>query len=472
MSVDKTLKQIKDKDGAMKNLLSASLKDSKNTKLAEVVDKAANWSDAMTELSAIETTSNLNNMVGNLLGFIAKQAIEGQELTENNIFGWCFKESEEILEGGGLSYVEQILNGAGTNGFTNYQTSTNTTGEIAFGSSFSNSLQLNTEYQALPFSTTTYGLSASTTLYNNFFITINKTVPLTWAQLSTLSAIKASQIIDNYYLDVKNSLMIYKYSLGLLLFTGGVYTDTGTVSFAPLNVVKPSTSYTNVYEYMQEFLLPQLMEMQQLSAKWNAGADYSIGNTWINHPAWEIPGLNYNDNGYTANVLNNGSTQNLTIYMSPNTSATIMSTLNLPNFKDANDNNLNIQGKNGVITSINGIKVKVTGTKLTPTAQSDQGTAITPNLDSGQALDDGQIWVVSDDYLTFAKVYENTYTSEPLGNAMVKLVRLQAAYIPIFKPWKNGAIFYGVPMSTAKLPVTTSTSSSSSSSTTTKDAVY
>lgn len=120
--------------------------------------------------------------------------------------------------------------------------------------------------------------------------------------------------------------------------------------------------------------------------------------------------------------------------MSPATSAAILSVLNLPNFKDGNRENLDIEGKNGVISKICGIKVKVTGTALINTQTGTQGTTVTPTITSEQVFEDGQIMVVSDDYLKFAKIYENTYNSEVLGNAMVTLCRLQVAYIPIWKP--------------------------------------
>ena len=469
MGLEKTLKNNINnaKGSALKSVLAESLKDSGNQKLADVVNQARNWEDAVTQLNVVSSSENLNSMVGNLFGFIAKQVIHNQKLSADNMFGWNFRESEEIAEGSGISIVEVVLNGAGTNQIVNYQNSSNTTGEIALGSSFSNSNQINYTIEALPFQTATFGPSNNAQIQTPFFITINKTIPVTWEQFSTLSAIKASKLIEAYYQDVDNAIAIYKYSLGNLLFNGEVVQNGAdyTNIFTPQQSFTPATAYTNVYNYLQEYLLPNLMKMRQVTSNYNAYGGTSTNNTSLSTASvFSLNGYNFNASGYNSPVLNNGNTEQMTIYMSPKTSATILSVLNLPNFKDGNSDNLDIVANRGVISSICGIKVKVTGSQLYNTPQSAQGTTVTPLLDQGQVLPDGQIWVVSDDYLTFSKLYENVYTSDVFGNAMIKTVRAQLAYIPICKPWKNGAIFNGLPMTSAQLPVYTSTATGGKSS--------
>lgn len=433
----------------VKKVVAESLQESGYSNLAEMVNNAPNWQQAVTNLSANVPQEALNSMVGNLYGFIAKQVIAAQ--SADDIFGNLFKEGEPLNAGEGLNYVEVILNGVGTNEIVNYQTSTESTGAIALGESFTNSNQLQILYKWLPaqqiknvgWTSTvnvlqTDGMVKPITLTFNtsFAKTFNKTVPVIWAQFSTLSAIQVEQLLNDYYQDVENAVKLYKYQLGNLILSDALLPNR--VIHAP-----QMNGPQSIYDYLQKFIFPTLLKMRQITADYNAADVTPQAGQWAQPDAW--PSNFYNSvvvpnmSGYTGSVLNNGNKTNLKIIMNPNVAAAVASVLNLPAFGDV----LDIKIKNGVVVEMLGIPVHVTGSLINITPQAPQGTAITPNLNqpSVQLLDDWTIVVIDEDLLTWTPVFENTYTSDVYGNAMIKTIRKQIAYLPVYKPWKNGVIF-------------------------------
>ncbi len=325
----------------VKKVVAESLQENGYESLAEMVNNAPNWQQAVTNLSANVPQEALNSMVGNLYGFIAKQVIAAQ--TADDIFGNLFKEGEPLNAGEGLNYVEVILNGVGSNDIVNYQTSTNNTGAIALGESFTNSNQLQILYKWLPaqqlgqFTLTSdvYQMPTDTatntptkvTLNFNaaFSKTFNKTIPVVWAQFSTLSAIQVEQLLNDYYADVENAVKIYKYQLGNLLLTD---------AFLPKRVINAPLIYNqrNIYTYLQNFLFPELLKMRQMTADYNAADKTAQANSWSTPEAWPQEFYNTvavpNLSGYTNSVLNNGNKANLKIIMNPNVAASPLTTMN------------------------------------------------------------------------------------------------------------------------------------------------
>ena len=445
-----------EKSAALKNLLRDSLKDQGNDRLANVVNNAVNWEHAISNLAVMGNSSELNSLVGDLTGFIAKQTIKAHNL--DKIVGDCFVEGEEINSGEGLNYVETVLNGVGTNAPVNYQTSTATTGEIALGTSFSNSNQIQVLYKALPLLNgqqlfTGSDNGTATAMQMTPILTFNKTIPVTWAQFSTLSPIEVDRLLSAYYDDIENAVKIFKYSLGNFLFgyVGSQYLVANNISLNNNNGWTTAVTEKNFYSWANGWFIPFLQGIQRLSNQYNGGDSSAAAGNWNTSTLAAFPWVVANSS-VTYSVINQPKPEDLRIYMNPQVMATFLSLQNLPNFQT-----MNIERDGQTITKICGIEVIVVGTNIVNTTQTAQGTTITPSMPGSYVLPNTQIMIADKDYLTWSKLYDNTYTSDVWGNAMIKTVRRQIAYLPIVKPWKTGVILtFSNPLNfVAKMPVLT-----------------
>lgn len=432
--------QIKDSKEVGGRMVKSILSKSTNMavrKAAASIRNGADIGEALQFVSEV-TGGQTNTLVGNLFTIIGQQWVETHF---KEIYGNVFKRGEDTLTGS-ISIVLPVNNGAGITTPTNYQTSTLPTGQIAFGASVSNADMINIVASMEPLS----NLSSTGQLSYVPFATFDLTIPSTFAAFSGLTAIKAGEIISTYNETLSNSLQIYYNALGNLLFT----------NFMPKN--QYTTTSTDLYTVLQRIIMPMIERMKQLSARYNAGINYTSlmtnptdntyfqqldnltieqlrGQTWVNVlPQWETC-----NNSISANqpYLNNTRIDKMVMYMNPTTMAAFLSLLET---NAIGRNVLDIQTQGNVVTRLGGVKVVVTGTLVNNSPQTPQGTTITPALDSGQALADGEILLINEDYLTFHNFYDKYLTTDQMVNAMVTIVRHQVAYLPILRPWLNGIL--------------------------------
>ena len=124
---------------------------------------------------------------------------------------------------------------------------------------------------------------------------------------------------------------------------------------------------------------------------------------------------------------------NLVIYMNPMTASAFL-TLLMTSAIGRKDS-IDIKTEGNVITSLCGVPVKIVGTTVALPQQASQGNPVVPTLDTGLALATGQVVIVDEDYLTWYKYYDRTFTtSNVMPQAMIDIMRLQLAYIPVLKP--------------------------------------
>ncbi|MBQ6628766.1 MAG: hypothetical protein IJH65_08125 [Methanobrevibacter sp.] len=95
--------------------------------------------------------------------------------------------------------------------------------------------------------------------------------------------------------------------------------------------------------------------------------------------------------------LNVDRKQNLVMYMNPFTASAFLTLLQT---SAIGKSTINIETNGNVITSIGGIPVRITGTLIQPPQQSAQGSPVVPTLDTQQALANGQVVIINEDYLT------------------------------------------------------------------------
>lgn len=429
------IKNIEEGGGKMVKELLSNSKNEAFRRAAASIRNGAGIGEALQFVADNTIQTPQNSVVGNLFVIIGQQWIEEHF---RNIYGNIFKAGEDLVAGG-ISIVLPANNAIGITTPTNYQESTSTVGEIAFGSSVSNADMINIEAKLAPL------MNFDSTGQKKYtpFATLNLTVPRTFASFSGLTAIKAGEIISTYLSQLKNGLEIYYNSLGNMLFTDFQVKNTYV------------TTSTNIYQMLQLIFIPMVERMKQFSARYNAGINYSsfLGSglndsnyfisldnldlstvgTWTTAlPAWEIT-----NNALNANqpYLNNTDPNKLVIYMNPTTMSSFLTTLET---NAIGKNVVDIQTSGNLITRIAGVKVVVTGTIVNNSPQTVQGTTIQATLDSGQALPNGKILIINEDYLTFHKAYNEEWTTDSMVSAMVELIRHQVAYLPICRPWLNG----------------------------------
>ena len=257
MGLNEDIRKTEEAGGRMvKEILSQS-KNSAFRKAATHIRQGASIGEALQFVADNTVETPTNSVVGNLFTIIGQQWVESHF---RKIYGNVFKAGEDLIAGG-INIVLPVVNGAGISQPTNYQTSTDTTGVIAFGPSVSNTDIINLEATIAPLNTSyTYGLGGNSTY--NPFATLNMTVPTTFASFSGLTAIKAGEIISTYTAQLTNSLQIYYNNLGNLLFQG----------FLPINTY--ATTSTNIYQMLQLILIPMIERFKQVSARFNAGINY------------------------------------------------------------------------------------------------------------------------------------------------------------------------------------------------------
>ena len=402
------------------------------------IREQSNISDAVEIATMASADTPLNSLVGNLAVLIGEQWVETQTA---DIYGNIFKLAGDFDTAG--TYITLRPNNiVGQSTPTNYQTSTDALSSIAWGNSVTNGEWLSFQVINTPLYNYT---STSGTLP---FCTFNLTVPDTFANFSSLSPIKANEIISAWRGMVEDENKIYFNSLGNMLFT----------DFLPQN--RYTATSTNLYACLQFLILPVIEGLKQASARFNSGINYSnslasgtTDETYIQNlfaiststlqtltpysalPSWEI----FQNSTTTNNVpyLNITKANDYIIYMNPYTASAFVTLLQTSAIgKDTID----IKTAGNVITSIGGIPVEVTGTLLQPTQQQAQGTPNKTTFDTGQALANGQMVIIHKDYLSWYKYYDKMYTTDTFINAMVKIVRDQKAYVPVVKPWLNGIV--------------------------------
>lgn len=399
-------------------------------------------------------TGNTNTLSGYLFGFIAKQFIKVYDIKK--IYGDLFVEGDPIDIGAGFSYIEQINNMVGTSSPINYQTSTQAAGTIAFGESFSNGYFINLTVQNLPFEN----------INSNFqnWITLNITIPSSFASFSGLTPIKANEILSLYEKNLANSRKMYYYYLGNQLFNyfiqNSYFANEILCNEAGVKNAKGEgvtyTPPTNLIEALQLEIIPFLEYMQQLH--WGLNCGFTTNNSW---------GSNDNQDGYL-NYLesNNGpgnsfnlSTQlpwvnyNTTNVIIPNTKAVdlddlviIMSVKVSAALKGLMASNylgldkINIETDGNKVVKLCGVKVIVAGSNLQLPQQVGQGQIQTTGTFQASLLPDNQIVIMEKDTLTYHKYYDEYYETNELVASMVKLGRQQIGYLPFLNQWKNGII--------------------------------
>lgn len=394
--------------------------------------------DAMVLAETANGSNPNNSVVGNLAVLVGEQWVETQTA---DIYGNIFKLGG-VFDTAGTYITLRPNNIVGQSTPTNYQTSTAALSSIAWGNSVTNGEWLSFKVINTPLYNYT---STSGTLP---FCTFNLTVPDQFASFSSLSPIKANEIISAWRGMVEDENKIYFNSLGNMLFT----------DFMPAN--KWTATSTNLYACLQFLILPVIEGLKQASARFNSGINYTpslasgtTDETYVQNlfaitpatlktlspysslPSWEI----FENSTTTNNVpyLNISKTNDYIIYMNPFTAAAFVTLLQTSAIgKDT----LDIKTAGNVITSIGGVPVEITGTLLQPTQQAAQGTPNSVTFDTGQALANGQMVIINKDYLTWYKYYDKMYETDTFVNAMVKILRDQKAYVPVVKPWLNGIV--------------------------------
>ena len=385
-----------------------------------------------------ETGTDLNSLVGMTAILIGEQWVEKQGA---DLYGDVFKLKGDF-DTGGVYITLRPNNMVGISTPTNYQTSTDTMSNIAWGKSVSNGewLSLKVIYQPLVNFTGTSGTLP--------FATLNLTMPDTFAGFSSLSPIKANEIITGWRDMVEQEKEIYFYGLGNMLFT----------DFLPAN--KYTATSTNMYALLQYLILPVIEGMKQPNARFNAGINYTPllasgttdetyiqnlyaisqstltgQNPYANLPSWEI--LENPSSASLMPYLNVDKKQNLVMYMNPYTASAFVTLLQTSAIGKPT---MDIQTNGNHVTSICGVPVKITGTLITPPQQASQGSPTVPTLDTQQALANGQVVIINEDYLTWYKYWDKMYQTDTFINAMVNVIRYQLAYVPVLKPWLNGIV--------------------------------
>ena len=415
--------------------------NSKNKALREAGLRAKQTQDTMAGvMSAVadETGTPLNDLVGQTAILIGEQWVEKQGA---DLYGNVFKLKGDF-DTGGVYITLRVNNLVGISTPTNYQTSTDTMSNIAWGKSVSNGewLSIKTIYQPLVNFTGTSGTVP--------FATLNLTMPDTFAGFSSLSPLKANEIITGWRDMVEQEKAIYFYGLGNMLFT----------DFLPAN--QYTATSTNMYALLQYLILPVIEGMKQPNARFNAGINYTPllaegttdetylqnlyaitsatltgKNPYASLPSWEI--LENPNSTSLMPYLNVDRKQNLVMYMNPFTASAFLTLLQT---SAIGRSTINIETNGNVITSIGGIPVKITGTLIQPPQQSQQGSPVVPTLDTQQALANGQVVIINEDYLTWYKYWDKMYKTDTFINAMVDIIRYQLAYVPVVKPWLNGIV--------------------------------
>lgn len=432
---------MENKEQALGNAIADTFANSKNKMFREAGLKAQGKGLSAGEvlnLVADETGTPLNDLVGNTAILIGEQWIEKQGA---DLYGDIFKLKGDF-DTGGVYITLRPNNLVGMSTPTNYQTSTDAMSSIAWGKSVSTGewISIKTIYQPLVnFS----GISGTLP-----FGTLYLTVPEMFAGFSSLSPIKANEIISGWRDMVEQEKRIYFYSLGNMLFT----------DFLPAN--KWTATSTNLYACLQYLIIPVIEGMKQPNARFNAGINYTpllatgttdetylqnlyaITNTTLNGqnpyaslPSWEI--LENPSSTSLIPYLNVDRKQNLVMYMNPYTASAFLTLLQT---SAIGKSTINIETNGNVITSIGGIPVKITGTLINCPLQSAQGSPVVPTLDTQQALANGHIVIVNEDYLTWYKYWDRMFTTDTFINAMVDIIRYQLAYVPVIKPWLNGIV--------------------------------
>ena len=427
---------------ATSNFVADTLSKSTNPALREASKQMrtqSNLQDAMAIAEQASTAVNPNNsLVGNLAVLVGEQWVETQSA---DLYGNIFKLGGTFDTAG--TYITLRPNNiVGQSTPTNYQTSTDALSSIAWGKSVTNGQWLSFKVINTPLYNYT---SVSGTLP---FCTFNLTVPDTFASFSSLSPIKANEIISAWRGMVEDENKIYFNSLGNMLFT----------DFLPQN--RYTATSTNLYACLQYLILPVIEGLKQATARFNSGINYTTSlatgttdETYIQNlfaittstlqgltpytalPSWEI----FENSTTTNNVpyLNISKANDYVIYMNPYTASAFVTLLQTSAIgKDTID----IKASGNVITSIGGVPVQITGTLLQPTQQAAQGSPNTVTFDTGQALANGQVVIIHKDYLTWYKYYDKMYETDTFINAMVKIIRDQKAYVPVLKPWLNGIV--------------------------------
>ena len=424
------------------NFVADVLKKSPNPALREASKQMraqSNLSDAITLAEEAATSTNPNNsLVGNLAVLVGEQWVETQSA---DIYGNIFKLGG-TFDTAGTYITVRPNNIVGQSTPTNYQTSTDALSSIAWGKSVTNGEWLSFQVINTPLYNYT---STSGTLP---FCTFNLTVPDTFASFSSLSPMKANEIIAAWRGMVEDENKIYFNSLGNMLFT----------DFLPKN--RYTATSTNLYACLQFLILPVIEGLKQATARFNAGINYTpslasgtTDETYIQNlfaittstlqgltpytslPSWEI----FQNSTTTNNVpyLNISKANDYVIYMNPYTASAFVTLLQT---SAIGKNTIDIQTSGNVVTSIGGVPVQITGTLLQPTQQAAQGSPNTVTFDTGQALANGQVVIINKDYLTWYKYYDKMYETDTFINAMVKIIRDQKAYVPVLKPWLNGIV--------------------------------
>lgn len=434
-----TIREEQEGSGRLvKSLLSKS-KNSSFRKAAASIREGASIGEALQFVADNTYETPQNSLVGNLFIVIAQQWIEKHY---RSIYGNIFKKGEPLI-GGGINIVIPTNNAVGITTPQNYQTSTQLPGIIAFGDSVSNADDINIKAELAPL------MNFDSTGQDAYvpFATINITVPNTFASFSSLTPIKAGEIISTYNAKLQNGMQIYYNNLGNMLFT----------KFLPKN--QYTTTSNNIYQMLQQVFIPLIERLKQFSARYNAGINYSAllptGTTdatfftnldaltqeqlrtvtWTTAlPAWEVV-----NNAVNANqpFINNTPPEKLVIYMNPTTMSAFLTLLET---NAIGRNTVNIETDGNLVTKIAGVRVVVTGTLVPNSPQTPQGTTIQASLDSGQALPTGKVLIINEDYLTFHQQYDTEWRTDSFVASMVTVVRQQCCYLPIVRPWLNGML--------------------------------
>lgn len=393
---------------------------------------------------ADQTGTDLNSVIGNTAVLIGEQWVD----TETpELYGDIFKVSG-TFDTGGTYITIRPNNMVGMSTPTNYQTSTDTMTNIAWGNSFTTGEWISLKVITTPLINYDWGSSANPIYLP--FATLGLTVPKEFYSFSSLSPIKANEIMNEWSNQIQEQKKIYYYSLGMMLFT----------HFLPTNAY--TCTGDNLYGVLQQVIIPLVEFMKSGSARFNAGINYysmlgsgitdsnyvsslwtaitqddlQAQNPYANLPEWMI-----NQTPASSSLIPylNVKSPKLVMYMNPITASAFLTllTTNAIGKKDAID----IGTAGNTITSLCGVPVKIITTLISAPQQASQGSPVIPALDTGLALATGKIVIVDEDYLTWYKYYERTYeTSNVMPQAQIDIVRLQLAYIPVQKPWLNGIV--------------------------------
>lgn len=426
----------------------------------EALAKEIENKHSFTEVANMFATNGLGNntLAGDLAFFVAKQIVEG--VGYEDIFGDLFREGEDIDVGAGFQYITDSGNNLGISNQVNYQTSTDATGAIAFGSSFSNA-----DFMSAMVTGSAVSQIENFPVAN--WATLNLTIPQTWASFSALSPQKASEIIDLYETRLKNQKMLYFYALGNTLFTYFIKNNYfANVLFC--NKAGVANAKTNGYTYtppqnliqvLQHELLPLIKDMGRLHYAYNLGFalqsppvsswGFNSVPNYINHletsyaqnsNSFIVQGLPYVTYNNAIPRLQAVTADKLIILMNVKV-ATSLLTLLQSNYLTGNvKKELGFEVKDEQITKVCGVEVKIVGTNINLPVLTPQGTAQGNGTIGNEFLDDNTIIVMDKDALLFHKFYDVVNKSGTLVNAMVELVREHIAYLPFLNPWKNGVI--------------------------------